>query len=238
MPDELLRIFESFIKKADSYTVRKGDTFDKIVKNHPLATKEKLLVQELLAANPGVDPNKIQIGQSVMIPTGYALTEIRRQREAPRSVPSDRLKNQIDEAFTSAASSYGVSEDILRGISMVESNGNVCAVSGAGAQGLMQLMPQVQRAYGVTDPFDPVSSIWGAAAHLGAMMRAATEITKYKPDADVEKVALTMYNLGESAYRNAIRTGHPLPRESSEYADKVRAAAGARPQYTCNRNLV
>ena len=238
MDDEFLHIFEAILKKAETYTIQKGDTFDKIVKKHPSATRDKLLVQELLDANPGITPTKIQIGQTVVIPTGDTLMEIRRHREAPRAVPADRLQGQIDEAFASAAASHGVSEATLRGMAMVESGGDVCATSGAGAQGLMQLMPQIQRAYGVTDPFDPISSIWGAAAHLGAMMQSAAEISKYIAGADVEKVALTMYNLGETAYRNTIRAGGKLPRESAEYADKVRAAAGAKPKYTCNRNLV
>lgn len=238
MTDELAHLFGSLLKRAETYTVQKGDTFDKIVKVHPTAVKNNLILQELLAANPGVEPSKLQIGQSIVIPVGDALSEIRRSREAPRSSSSDKLEAQIDAAFASAASSNGVSEAILRGIAMVESRGDVCAESGSGAQGLMQLMPQIQRAYGVTDPFDPVSSIWGAAAHLNAMMRAAADLLKYTPNSDVEKVALTMYNFGEAAYRNVVRSGGSLPRESVEYAEKVRAAAGSRPQYTCNQTLV
>jgi hypothetical protein len=99
-------------------------------------------------------------------------------------------------------------------------------------------MPQIQRLYGVVDPTDPVSSIWGAAAHLGHMMKVAADLLKYRPGEDVEKVALTMYNLGETAYRKLIRSGGTLPKESAEYADKVRAAAGATMQYTCNRKVV
>lgn len=238
MADELATIFNALLKKAEVYSIQKEDTFDKIVKKHPSAVRDKLMVHELMDANPGIDPARLQIGQSVIIPSGDTLSEIRRRREAPRATTAHGLQQQIDEAFSAAASAHGVPEAILRGMAMVESGGDVCAQSGAGAQGLMQLMPHIQRMYGVTDPFDPVSSIWGAAAHLNAMMRAASDVLKYRPDSDVEKVALTMYNLGESAYRKILRSGGQLPREAAEYADKVRAASGARPTYTCNRNVV
>jgi soluble lytic murein transglycosylase-like protein len=238
MTDEVARIFEMLIKKAEVYVIQPGDTFDKIIHKHPTALQDRLMVHELADANQGINPAKLQIGQGIIIPTGEILAEIRRKREAPRATDELPLKQQIDVAFTSAAHANGVSEEILRGMAMVESSGNICATSGAGAQGLMQLMPQIQRLYGVSDPKDPISSIWGAAAHLSAMMQAARNLLKYMPNQDVEKVALTMYNLGETAYREIVRSGGRLPRESAEYADKVRAAAGARLNYTCNGNRI
>lgn len=237
MTDEIEHIFDSIIKQAEVYSVREGDTFEKIVNNHPSALKGKLMVQELQDANPGVNPTKLQIGQKIIIPSGASLESIRKSRRAP-SAADGNLTAQIDKAFAEAAAAHGISEATLRGMAMVESGGDICAKSGAGAQGLMQLMPLVQRAYGVADPFDPVSSIWGASAHLANMMKIAKQILKYTPQADVEKVALTMYNMGEAAYRGAIRSGRPLPKEAADYANKVRAAAGARPIYKCNRDLV
>lgn len=237
MSDEIEHIFDSILKQAEVYSVQKGDTLEKIVKNHPVAMKNGLLVGELADANPGLNPTQLQIGQKIVIPTGKSLQDIRKSREAPSAGPG-ALTAQIDKAFAEAAATHGVSEATLRGMAMVESNGNVCAQSGAGAQGLMQLMPVVQKIYGVSNPFDPISSIWGAAAHLANMMKSAKQLVKYMPQADVEKVALTMYNMGEAAYRGAVRSGRPLPKEASEYANKVRAAAGSRPTYKCNRDLV
>jgi len=45
------------------YTIRAGDTF------FGLAARFNVSVQELIAANPGVDPNRLQIGQQICIPT-------------------------------------------------------------------------------------------------------------------------------------------------------------------------
>jgi membrane-bound lytic murein transglycosylase MltF len=88
--------------------------------------------------------------------------------------------------------------------------------------------------YGVSDPFDPISSIWGGAAHFSYMMSRAKKLVKYAPEVDPENIALTMYNMGETAYRAALRSGKALPREAHEYAAKVRAAAGAKLTYHCN----
>jgi LysM repeat protein len=46
------------------YTIKKGDTLSKI------ATANGITVDELLAANPAIkDPNKISLGQQIVIPT-------------------------------------------------------------------------------------------------------------------------------------------------------------------------
>ena len=49
---------------------------------------------------------------------------------------------------------------------MQESGGRPNLVSPAGAQGMMQIMPGTQKDLGVTNPFDPVQSIYGGAKYL------------------------------------------------------------------------
>ncbi len=48
------------------YTVRSGDTL------YLIATRFGVTLQALLAANPGVDPNSLAIGQQICVPTGGA----------------------------------------------------------------------------------------------------------------------------------------------------------------------
>jgi len=51
------------IKQAQSvYTIKSGDTFDKIGKGDPQ------YIQAIKDANPGVDPGKLQIGQKIKLP--------------------------------------------------------------------------------------------------------------------------------------------------------------------------
>jgi soluble lytic murein transglycosylase-like protein len=49
-----------------------------------------------------------------------------------------------------------------------ESDFDRAVVSSAGAQGLMQLLPETGRQMGVTDPFDPRQNSWGRALSPGA----------------------------------------------------------------------
>lgn len=69
--------------------------------------------------------------------------------------------------FLTAAGASGVPPQLLAAVAQVESAFNPQAVSGAGAQGLMQLMPQTAAGLGV-NPLDPAQAISGAARLLAA----------------------------------------------------------------------
>jgi hypothetical protein len=66
---------------------------------------------------------------------------------------------------------YQLDPELVAAIMKVESNGNPNAVSRAGAQGLMQLMPATAQRFGVRDPFDPVLNALGAAKFLDELRR-------------------------------------------------------------------
>jgi len=68
--------------------------------------------------------------------------------------------------FTSAAARHGVPAALLAAVAKQESGYNAGAVSSAGAQGIMQLMPSTARGLGV-NPLDPAQAIDGAAQLLG-----------------------------------------------------------------------
>jgi len=68
--------------------------------------------------------------------------------------------------FTAAAERYGVQADLLAAVARQESGFDPKAVSHAGAQGLMQLMPATAKGLGVTDSFDPAQAVDGAARLL------------------------------------------------------------------------
>jgi hypothetical protein len=84
----------------------------------------------------------------------------------PSSLSSgSALGVQYSDLFTSTAQKYGLDPALLAGVAKVESGYNARAVSGAGAEGLMQLMPGTARGLGV-DPFNPAQAIDGAARLL------------------------------------------------------------------------
>ena len=96
---------------------------------------------------------------------------------------------QYDAAFKKAAARYGLQKGLLKAVARVESAFDPFAVSHAGAQGLMQLMPATARAMNVTDPFDPVQSIEGGARYLRKMIDRFEDL----------ELALAAYNAGPDA---------------------------------------
>jgi len=108
------------------------------------------------------------------------------------------------------ADQHGVDRALVRAIMHAESWFNPAAVSHAGAQGLMQLMPATQAHYGVEDPFDPLQNISGGVAYLAHLL------SRYRGD---WRLAVAAYNAGETAV--AEHDGVPPYDETREYLRRV-----------------
>lgn len=106
-----------------------------------------------------------------------------------------------------------VSPALALAVISVESAGRATAVSHAGAQGLMQLIPATAERFGVTDSNDPAQNIRGGVAYLDWLL---TEF-----DRDVV-LALAGYNAGEGAVRR--NNGVPPYAETRDYVPRVLAA--------------
>jgi len=70
-------------------------------------------------------------------------------------LPSEELDPVVDRA----AQKEGVSSDLVHAVIEKESSARPCAVSSAGAVGLMQLMPATADEMEVQDPFDPEQNV-------------------------------------------------------------------------------
>jgi soluble lytic murein transglycosylase-like protein len=117
----------------------------------------------------------------------------------------------IDALVQKASRRYGVDAGLIKAVIKAESNFNPRAVSSAGAQGLMQLMPSTARGLGVTDSFDPEQNVMAGTRFLKDMLQ--------RYGGNVEE-ALAAYNWGPG-HVDKHGTDN-LPRETRAYLAKVK----------------
>ncbi|NIK11339.1 lytic transglycosylase domain-containing protein [Alkalibacillus almallahensis] len=123
---------------------------------------------------------------------------------------SDVEPSQFDDMIQNVAERFNLDQDLLKSVINAESNFNPEAISNAGAQGLMQLMPQTAEALGVTNPFDPQQNIEGGARYLRDMLN--------RYDGNLEN-ALAAYNAGPG---NVDQYGGVPPfAETQNYVSKI-----------------
>lgn len=119
------------------------------------------------------------------------------------------------DLFVKAGAKYGVSPKLLAAVAKVESGYNPNAVSKAGAQGLMQLMPGTAKGLGVTNSFDPEQAINGGAKLLAHNLKEFKSLP----------LALAAYNAGGGAVHKY--GGIPPFAETQAYVPKVQKALAA-----------
>lgn len=122
--------------------------------------------------------------------------------------------NAYDPLFRAAGEKWGVPPALIKAVAQVESNLDPKAVSRAGAQGLMQLVPATAHSLGVKNPFDPQENIFGGARYLRSLLD--------RFDGDV-LLALAAYNAGPGAVEKY--GGVPPFQETQNYLRRVLAAA-------------
>ncbi len=127
---------------------------------------------------------------------------------------STNLSSPYDAYFHEAARTYNVPAALLIAMAKVESDFNPNVVSGAGAIGLMQLMPSTAAGLGVSDPYDPYQNIMGGAKYI------AQNIEQFKNYANGLQLAIAAYNAGPNA---VIKYGYQIPpyEETQNYVKKV-----------------
>ena len=116
------------------------------------------------------------------------------------------------DLFTRAGRTHGVDPTLLAAVARQESGFDPSAVSPAGAQGLMQLMPGTARGLGVADPFNPTQAVDGAARLLRDLVTRFGRVD----------LALAAYNAGPGAVLRY--DGIPPYPETRNYVRSVMAA--------------
>ena len=109
--------------------------------------------------------------------------------DASRPVYNVVPPRSFDEMVRQIAYRYGIRPSFVHAVIKAESNYNPRAISSKGALGLMQLMPQTARQYGVKNVFDPAQNIEGGVRHLRRLLDLY----------DQTSLTLAAYNAGEGA---------------------------------------
>jgi peptidoglycan DL-endopeptidase CwlO len=118
------------------------------------------------------------------------------------------------DLFRAAGQRYGVDPALLTAVARQESGFDARAVSPAGAQGLMQLMPGTAAGLGVTDSFDPAQAVDGAARLLRDLLQRFGQLD----------LALAGYNAGPGAVLRY--DGIPPYPETQNYVRSILADLG------------
>ena len=134
-------------------------------------------------------------------------------RRQPVAAPAE-----YESAITDATNLYPqVKPERVKAIIAAESNFDAKAVSRAGAQGLMQLMPDTAKDMGVDDPFNVQQNVRGGTRYYAQML------TKYGGD---ERKALAAYNWGPANLDKVNGDVSKAPAETQAYVQTVLSGGG------------
>lgn len=124
-----------------------------------------------------------------------------------------RLMKKYDKIIETAALKYDIPADLVHSIIQTESNYNSQAISPKGAIGLMQLMPETAKEYGVENLYDPKENIEGGVKYLRDLIKLYNKKTN---------LVLAAYNAGQEAIKKY--KGIPPYPETKNYIEKVMAS--------------
>ncbi len=130
-----------------------------------------------------------------------------------RGMNSRKLEHRavsFNSTIERMAQEFQIDAKLVKAVVRNESCFDKMALSHAGAQGLMQLMPATAEELGVTDPFDPVQNIRGGTKYLSKLIK------KYNNNL---ALALSAYNAGPGSV--ARYNGVPPFPETQNYIERV-----------------
>jgi hypothetical protein len=111
-------------------------------------------------------PGKAAMVSGAAPPTSLAGCAVSRADVVPARDRSPERFTRYDDVVRQAAQLYALPSSLLLAVMKAESDYDPHVVSCAGAKGLMQIMPDVEREQKLTDVFDPRQNILGGARLL------------------------------------------------------------------------
>jgi len=180
-----------------------------LVRAGDLAPAQAAVIEVVAAASVSPLDEWLSL-QPVALPDWHAI-ELAAKDAAPAA---DTLRPMIRDA----ALRQSLSPELVEAIARVESDFNPYEVSEKGALGLLQVMPETGKRFGVPRErlFDPQANLAAGTAYLAWLL------ARYHGDLDL---TLAAYNAGEGAVDQ--HGGIPPYRETRQYVKRVRAALRA-----------
>jgi soluble lytic murein transglycosylase-like protein len=187
-------------RAAEHITLRNGFEFD-CVRRESAGDRIRLYLFPTTGANSAKaapeDANYIEISAASVLrvdivpdpPQPPAASVVPSPTHAP-NFAAQLSPAEMRQMLTHAGNLHNIDADLLASIVHAESNGNVRAVSRAGARGLMQLMPSTASALNVHNSFVPEENIDGGTTYLDQLL------TRYHDDI---RLAVAAYNAGPAA---------------------------------------
>lgn len=144
------------------------------------------------------------------MPDNHALLDVRKGWEyEPRPLTAEQ-RDRYDPSIRYAARSHGLEPALIKAVIHAESLFDPRAVSSAGAEGLMQLMPETAGELNVQQPFEPRQNILGGSEFLAYLQQRFDRLEH----------VLAAYNAGETNVRR--HGGIPPFPETQKYVKKVK----------------
>lgn len=200
--DELMQDFNAILKTAQEHRLKPGESLWDVSREYGVTMEQIYEVNPLLKTT---DPRKLMAGQPIKIPTS-AMQGANKIKGLP-----------LDQQMEAAANFAGVDVNLFKKMIQVESQNCTQNLSGAGAVGCGQLMPETIKMFNLTDAKDTSQNLMASALYLKMMISMA-------PGDSYEKFwnALMMYNWGPANFKKWDSQGN-LP-------DKLNAEAKNHPK--------
>jgi cell wall-associated NlpC family hydrolase len=170
-------------------------------------------IRRVLTASPAGPARTTTLTSDLL--TGTALGGTQASSVAPEAAPGPEA-GPYGGLFSQASARYGLPAGLLPAMAQAESSMQPDAVSSAGAEGLMQLMPDVAAGLGV-NPFEPSQAVPAAAELMSSYLRQFGSLP----------LALAAYNAGPEAV-SAYGGVPPYP-QTEAYVSKVMSLMGGQP---------
>ncbi len=155
--------------------------------------------------NPIENLRQLTLQRSQIVDKCYPTHQPMVQKTEPQT------RNQMTDMIDEVANKVSLDPQLIHSVVSAESAFDPTAVSRAGAQGLMQLMPETAQELGVKDSFDPMQNLLGGSRYLKQLLE--------KYDGNLDQ-ALAAYNWGQG---NVDRKGlEQMPQETRDYLARVK----------------